>query len=235
MKLINRTLLATIVALPILPLTMDRASARNPVIYDNGGPLNGGLGIISSFSGGITSVVADDFTLAPGENIITDYHWFGSYIGETEPSTPTDNFSILIFDDLNGSPNNVIEIPIQFEAVNRQLTGDTLSGGELIYEYSVKPVSSTYFMPDDTFWIGIFNEPSDGNWVWAQSSDVGNAVINFDQFLSSDEWMLLTDLGVSSELAFNLTGIPEPLTIGGVLLASSLGAVFKRRLNRNNK
>ena len=235
MKFINQALLATVLALPILPSTMDSASAQDPVIYDNGGPLNGGLGIVSDFTGGSTAVVADDFTLTPNLNVLTDYHWFGAYIGATGPSTPTDSFSIFIFDDLNGSPNNVMGVPIQFQAVDRQLTGDTLSTGESIYEYSVKPGSLIELTPGDTFWIGIFNEPSDGDWAWAQSSDSGNAVINFDALLANDQWMSLADLGAPSEMAFNLTGVPEPLTIGGILIASSFGAAFKRKLNGKNK
>jgi hypothetical protein len=36
-----------------------------------------------------------------------------------------------------------------------------------------------------------------------------------------------------NNLAFEITGVPEPLTIGGVALAGIFGAAFKRRLNKS--
>src|SRR5580658_1880938 len=46
-------------------------------------------------------VAAAQFSLAPGSNVITDVHWWGSYY----PSVFTDDFTINIYPFVSGSPS----------------------------------------------------------------------------------------------------------------------------------
>src|SRR5260370_11889855 len=48
-------------------------------------------------------VSAAEFSLAPGMNVITDVHWFGSYF----PALFTDDFTINIFGFVSGNPSTI--------------------------------------------------------------------------------------------------------------------------------
>ena len=228
----------SLAAFPLLAIPAEASSVGmsfNPVIYDDGGVLSGGLGIISDAGAVPTALVADDFILSPGQTTITDYHWFGAYLNSPIGSEPTDSFSILILDDLNGSPNNVLEVPLQFGSVDRQLTGEFLGSGQQIFEYWIEPGNLVELEADTPYWIAIFNETPGGEWVWAQSADTGNASINFDPLLNPSAWQELDTLGVPSEMAFNLTGrsIPEPGIAIGLLLVGSMMASHKIKANKD--
>ena len=232
----------SLTAFPLLAIPAEATPvgmSSNPVIFDNGGALSGGLGLVSDAGAAPTAVIADDFILSPGQTTITDYHWSGAYLNSPLGSEPMDNFTILILDDLNGSPNNVVEVPVQFSSVDRQLTGEFLGSGQQIYEYWIEPGNLVELMADTPYWIAIFNETPGGEWVWAQSDDTGNAFINFDSMLDPSAWQELDTLGVPSEMAFNLTGpsaptqVPEPGIAMGILLVGSMMASRKIKPNKN--
>lgn len=235
MKYATQVILTSFSALPLLvgSATGAMAATMDPVIYNNGVPNANSLGIVSEAGLVPPFVVADDFLLAPGQNVVTDYHWYGAYTTSAVGQEPTDKFSVLIFEGTASSPTNLISVPLQFASVDRIATGNNLSSGQAIYEYSVKPTTPVSLTPNTPYWLAIYNETPSGEWVWAQSAQSGNAVFSTSTTLSS--WSSLASAGLPSEMAFNLTGVPEPLTIGGVVLAGSFGAAFKRKLNQSRK
>ena len=73
--------------------------ATAQVIYDNGTTPSNSFVSDTDFPG----FVADDFSLAPGANVITGVRWTGLYAFTNTPTQP-DNFTIQIFADVGGSP-----------------------------------------------------------------------------------------------------------------------------------
>ena len=240
MKTIDNLLTLSLATLSLSTFAVDSKASSTEfdlVIYDNGGVHSQGLGILSDAGSDPTIVLADDFTLESGLNIITDYHWFGAYSDSAVGLEPEDSFSILILDDLNGSPNNAVEMPIQFASIERQLTGEVLISGQPIYEYWIQPGDSIKLKAGRPYWISIFNETPGGEWFWIQSNNSGNAHVNFDPMLDPSDWEELSSFDVSSEMAFSLTGpprqIPEPGMSIGILSVGSLITITRFKPNRN--
>ena len=69
------------------------------VIYDNGTTPSNSFVSDTDFP----LFVADDFSLAPGANVITGVQWTGLYFPSNTPTQP-DNFTIQFFADVGGSP-----------------------------------------------------------------------------------------------------------------------------------
>ena len=69
------------------------------VIYDNGTTPSNSFVSDTDFP----LFVADDFSLAPGANVITGIQWTGLYFPSNTPTQP-DNFTIQFFADVGGSP-----------------------------------------------------------------------------------------------------------------------------------
>jgi hypothetical protein len=92
-------------------------SATAGVIYDNGSILGGGarsdVGFTTQFQG------ADDFVLQSGMNTIRDVHWAGKYVG----NVVEDNFTIRIFEDNSGLPQDNFLFEFAVGSVSREATG----------------------------------------------------------------------------------------------------------------
>jgi len=200
--------------------------ASGEVIFDNGAPdhVNAGR---SDFNGVPNSVyqIADDFLLAPGENEVTDAHWWGLYHDASTPSVP-DAFTIRIFEDSSGVPTLAPLVSRIIGSVSRSPTGDTIAGSD-VYTYS------TQFAPialsaNTTYWLSIVNDTTgddDDNWYWAMSdsSDGQSALRSTD----ADSW---TD-NPYNEFAFQLTNnpIPAPSTLVGLLSMGLVGLAIALR------
>ena len=211
----NFTLSAALLFLSIATSPL-LASVTHVVIFDNGGP-DGEVGAAwSDFDQ--PQQTADDFVLSEGQTI-TDVHFWGIYAFGNTPTEP-DDFTIRIFPDDGGKP--AIDPLHEFLVgdIGRTDTGldDTPStSGSDIYEYWTI-IPDTSLTAGVTHWLSIVNNTAadtDDNWGWSPSSTPGN---NF--FRNADEIAWTNTTG--SELAFNLTGIPEPsaLVLGAMGLLS---------------
>jgi hypothetical protein len=164
-----------------------------PVIFDNG------ITAANSFVSDIDfpMFVADDFTLNPGANIVTDVHWTGLYFDTNTPLT--DTFTIQFFTDVGGSPALAPFLSLAVSPT-RTDTGTDLTGSDLFaYDVNIAPVA---FTPNTTFWISIFNDTTndtDDNWFWGMVDQAGNS---FNRESDSAPWE-----AQNNGQEFQLTGI----------------------------
>ncbi len=205
------------------------------IIYDNGGPAANSAGFISDFSSSaLTSTqVADSFTLEPGENTITDIHWWGVYILTVPPEeVPADDFTIRFFRDDESDP---MLVPVADPFLD--LTGDALDVGREstnIFSRGLEVFEFWTFIPAETltadmiFWLSIVNNTPDSSddWGWLPSSD--SDVFNALRLEEGVAWGA-TQFG---SLAFNLTNNPVPIPPAFGLFAAgllALGFIVRRR------
>lgn len=194
------------------------------VIYDNGTTPSNSFVSDTDFP----LFVADDFSLAPGANVITGIQWTGLYFPSNTPTQP-DNFTIQLFADAGGSPVVTPFLSLSVGSVGRTDTGIDLTGSDLFaYSANVAPIT---LAPNTFFWLSIFNNTSadtDDNWFWGMQDALGNSHGRDDP---ADPWLPQVP-PVGNRQDFQLTGpaIPEPsvlalLTIGVIGL---LGCRRKR-------
>ena len=146
-------------------LCMSMPAYGNIIIYDNGGPIPVNAQC-SDPSPDNTAWYADDFTLQPGLNTITDVHWWGVYLYDNTP--PTDIFTLEIYADLTSPrPLHTLNV-VNFQRTD---TGDTAFNSN-IYEYSaeIDPIILTH---GTQYLLSIFDDTtadSGDNWYWMWST-----------------------------------------------------------------
>lgn len=211
------TLLHTsLVALPLAfgAVNFTSESARAVVIGGNGGPdfVNA---LVSNLNP--DGLLFDNFQLNQGISTVTDLHWWGT-------DAPANGFTVEIFNDSSGEPGNT-SFPATFNgSVSKTQVGSI--GGVPIFNYSVdiQPINLALSTP---YWLTIYNtQPA---WGWATHNQAAGGHLR----LAEDA---MGNFGFQPEqgnLAFEVTGVPEPLTLGGVALAGVFGAAFKRKLNKS--
>ena len=201
------------------------APATALVIYDNGTTPSNSFVSDTDFP----LFVADDFSLAPGANVITGVQWTGLYFPSNTPTQP-DNFTIQFFADVGGSPALTPFLSLPMGNLGRTDTGIDLTGSDLFaYSANVAPIT---LAPNTVFWLSIFNNTSadtDDNWFWGMQDALGNS---HGRGNPADPWLPQVQPPVGNRQDFQLTGpaIPEPsvlalLTIGVIGL---LGCRRKR-------
>jgi len=198
------------------------------VIYDNG-PVNLTIDarLSHSSSSGFNNFVADDFTLSSGANNVQDVHWWGTYTTDIL----LDDFDILIYEDVDGSPTTPIGSSAIYAAhigdVGRTDTGIDVVGLN-VYEYwaDIPMFTAT---PDETYWLSIVNSNGsiDSPWFWSFDIPIGIGANSVSTEFGTS-WINLGD-----RYAFNLTNkvqVPEPATLAlfGIGLAG-LGFARKKR------
>jgi hypothetical protein len=187
------------------------------IVYEQlPGPGSGGAYNSSTLDGagvppGFTT--ADDF-LVPSGATITDVHWWG------ESVSGGDDFVFTFYADGGGLPGAVLHT-----------TGGTLAkvvdnpGSSLdpVFFYSSDLTTSFLAAAGTTYWISIFNQAGDAAWNWLVADDAGNG--GRQDTNPGPPWDRPT-----SNLAFQLTAVPEPAAL--TLLGAGLAYVAARRRTR---
>ena len=157
--------------------------ATADVIYDNGTTPSNSFVSDTDFPG----FVADDFSLAPGANVITGVQWTGLYFQANTP-TQADNFTLEFFADVGGSPVVTPFLSLPVGNVGRTDTGVDITGSDLFaYTANVAPIA---LAPNTVFWLSIFNDTAadtDDHWYWAMQDVLGNSHARGN---SADPWVV---------------------------------------------
>lgn len=231
-RILSRFLLPNCLAGLVFALSAFVAQAD--IIYDNGEPLlpcDFPCGFIadSDFLGQ-NQEIADDFVLTAGQNVITDIHWWGIYddILSSDEYIPTepDNFTIRFYADDGGIPTDPAITTINVGDVERTDTTEQVSG-RFLYKYEVF-IDPLPLAAGEMFWLSVQNETDTFiQWAWVFSGlDSGNSTGRN----ALGDW--LTERELNAALAFNLTSVPEPATIGLLVMGfAGLGFARWRRLN----
>ncbi|MBS0496347.1 MAG: FxDxF family PEP-CTERM protein [Proteobacteria bacterium] len=171
--------------------------------------------------------MADNFVLGAGSNTVTGVNWSGSYYPTNSP-TATDNFLIRIFGDLGGVPDtNPIYSFSVGNAVNRIDSGiDDATWSIDIYNYSAA-IPSTTLVAGTTYWLSVVNDTSGftDDWLWENSNPVGGSAFRLGD---GSGWS-----AHSTELAFQITAVPEPETYAMLLAGLGLLGFAARRKKSN--
>lgn len=205
-----------------LMLAWGTGTAATAAVIFNNGPL-GLNGFISDTDFPPTGEVsADDFTLAPGANAITDIHWNGFYAFNNTPLA-TDNFTIQLFANVGGAPATtpLLTVAIGNSAVRTDTGVNTSSGNFDIFAYSVD-VAPITLAPNTAFWISIFNNTaadSNDNWFWSMQDAVGNSYFRTD--LVAGAWTQ-----INNRHSFELTGTVVPAPPSLLLLAIGVAGLL---------
>ena len=203
--------------------------ATADVVFDNGTTPSNSFVSDTDFP----RFVADDFSLAPGANVITGVNWTGLYFPSNTPTQP-DNFTIQFFADVAGSPAVTPFLSLLIGNPGRADTGMDITGSDLFaYSASVAPI---VLAPSTVFWLSIFNNTSadsDDNWFWAMQDALGNSV---ERGNAADPWVPQVP-PVGNRQDFQLTGptvIPIPEPSGLALLAIGVVGLLgcRRKLGR---
>lgn len=131
------------------------AAAQADIIYDNGGTLLEG-GLLSNEAVGF--ILADNFMLEEGANVLADIHWWGHYF---HTGALPDDFTVYILADAGGSPGDVLRTFA--DPVIRTDTGDDTFGVFSEYEYHLD-ITPTELTAGTTYWVAIQNNIPNCDW-----------------------------------------------------------------------
>ena len=132
-----KTRLHTVLTGPLLMLLWTTSAIAGTIFNNNANPPT-----IFPYSDlhavPVSQILADDFSLAAGQNTIGDVHWTGRYFG-APPTLPTDAFSIYVCGDASG-PIGCVALTFS-SGVTR--TGPISSSGYYDYTVNVNPYPIT--------------------------------------------------------------------------------------------
>ena len=191
------------------------------VVFDNGADAH----TMNASDSALPNLVADDFLLQPGANVVSRILWTGVYASGNTPSAP-DDFTIEIFADDAGAPD--AGPPVHTLSVGQPLRTDT--GEDLgafdVYGYSAD-IAPLVLSPGIAWWLSIVNDTGtdpDDFWFWTGEGKIGNAhERTSDQFPWTEAFLFAGDFQLMSEVS-------EPAVLGLLGLGLAGFAVARRRI-----
>jgi hypothetical protein len=204
----------------VLPVA---ANLEAGIIFDGGTYDNTLYSAASNVNCGADCQVAGaQFSLAPGSNVITDVHWWGSYY----PSAFTDDFTINIYNFVSGNPSTTPLDTFNIgSSATRTYTGSNYAYNSApIYAYDVNIPATTLTAGDMYLLSIVYNTPvgTPQDWGWSLG-DSGPIAWTYTQ---NEGWL---ETSPNQYLAFYLTGtsVPEPSTM--LLIGCSLVGIWGAR------
>jgi hypothetical protein len=211
MKTVQRFVFLAATSATMLSLVVNPAPAQAGVLFDQGAsdlqatfPSNPSS---SSFNPGESG---DDFSLSSAANI-TEITWSGIYLFGS--FLPTDNFSVRLFNIVNGVPD-INPFATLSGSFNRVDSGLVVDPDGTLYNHALM-LATPFNIEAGNYLLSIINTlPADaGNeWGWATHNLAGNAYLR----VPGGAWENL-----SGELSFaiegNTTPIPTPALLPGLI------------------
>ena len=202
-------------------------NARAGVIYDNGGP-NQTANQLADTTYFFTEA-ADEFSLALGSNTVGDVHWWGGCVVNdagtltTGTNCPTGAFTLNFYNDSGSNSPGTLFASYSVGNANQTASGLTIAARGGIPEYSYSTFIPALPLTAGTeYWLGISNTTTtDVVWGWEFTTQGTGDAYQFGGGIWNAR---------SNELAFNLTGVPEPgslVMFGGAVFG--LAAIRRRR------
>lgn len=236
-RFVGLTLATAGVSVAVIGLSAGSAQAAN--IFENGFPIPFGMtsdwcapGICLPGTA-VYNEVGDDFTLS-SDSEIQQVKWAGFYsFGPDELAT--DNFSVRIFDIVNGVPLDTPRIEYSNIQVSRGDFGFGFSVGAM-YSY-IYTLATPLTLNAGNYFLSIINNTStdDDDWAWAQSSyGLGNPFYRDLPQLSDGSfavlpWQLLpAEIRYEQSFAISGRAIPTPALLPG-LIGMGLATLKKQR------
>lgn len=187
------------------------------VLFEQRPPLdwNGALLISSSIDnlGGRPGIqVADDFRVDHDATIARVDWW-----GVQRPSS-TEAFRFSFYDDLNGAPGELVLSANGLGLEVKPVGTDSLSAYSAALDRGFAATGGA------RYWLSIFNEGVDSQWLWLTADTTTPERYHATRFLGG-QWAIVSDFG----MAYRLVGtVPEPSSVAliWVALLACMGARF---------
>lgn len=195
------------------------ALGQSPVVYSQSPP-DPTLGARNSNTPSntiTTQQIADDFLLNQPGLLIDQIDLWNHYgFGPRVPATQ--DFVINVYDDVAGDPGNLVFT--QTATTTPIDTGvQTIPGGNTIYKHEVALNPTFNPQPGTTYWLSPLGDIDDVNWSWQFHNATGSRRSRPN---GTSGWRTF-----SSDLTFDLRGVPEPSTL--LLLGLGGLAITRRR------
>jgi hypothetical protein len=212
-------------------------AAADPIIYNNGAPAT----TSSAYSSQLDTVypfnsqVADDFVLQSGGNTITDVHWWGIWWNAGPPGNAT-AFNIIFYADDPANPGkptgsgmaDPTSTNIAIRTLAASAVGETADPFNVAGFHYDAVLSPPVTLAPGHYWMAIQSVNTfPPQWGWADNgATAGNACQGFP-LLGYAYWQQpIPNTVTGREMAFYLTGVPEPASL---LLLGLAGLLIRRR------
>ena len=238
-KLVLAVAMLAIVASPVLadPAThivggnsMVPPMGRDPVIYDNGLEYTAMAASQSDTVYNLDPIFADDFVLTAPNTTVTDVHWIGGYWnGDALPF----DWEITFYADAGpaaSGPGAIIYQELFANAnTNETLIEDT-AGGSHFYSYDVTLTAPVDLVSGVPYWMsaqGVGDYAPQSGFAVHTDPITGSEGYFKSTYFGYPDWVPGFEVfAVQYDGCFQLTGIPEPVSL---VMLSLAGLLIRRR------
>ena len=217
------------------------ATPGDPIKWSQPPDMLDGYDVLSNSD---TDTLAATDWICPDGRPVSDIHWWGSYLDNDVNAKP-DSFTLTIYGDVPAGVDRAWSHPddtvlwqktVSFVDTNEEWYGTQLRTFHDAFSYSVYLTwcdEGLFYQEEGVvYWLAIQANGS-ANWGWKTSLEVWNDnAVTYDGVDPEGPWLELIDpvSGLGRDLAFELTTVPEPVTLA-LLGTVALGAIAYRRKN----